>query len=45
MNIRPRNLGGSLLFPAIGFRVRFMSCRNGVNPAEPTVKIDIGAAF
>ena len=34
-----------LLACAIGFRVRFMSGRNGVNPAEPAMKIDVGAAF
>jgi hypothetical protein len=34
----------ALLARAIGFRVRFMSGRNGVNPAEPAMKIDVGAA-
>ena len=35
----------ALLARAIGFRVRFMSGRNDVNPAEPVVKIDVGAAL
>ena len=29
----------------IGFRVPVMRRRNGVTPAEPAVKIDVGAAF
>ncbi len=35
----------ALLARGIGFRVQFMSGRNDVNPAEPTVKIDVGAAL
>ena len=35
----------ALLARAIGFRVRFMSGRNGVNPAEPAVEINVGAAL
>jgi hypothetical protein len=52
MQLPDRRLGLSygseilaLLARAIGFRVRVMSRRNGVNPAEPAVKIDVGAAL
>jgi hypothetical protein len=43
--LRLRILGRSLRARAISFRVRFTSGRNGVNPAEPAVKIDVGAAL
>ena len=45
MILRLGNFGHALLARAIGFRIRFMRGRNGVNAAEPAVKIDVGAAF
>jgi hypothetical protein len=43
--LRLGNLGPSRLANAIELRVRFTSGRNGVNPAEPAVKINVGAAL